>query len=221
MKWHAGAEIFPRLRTILLVACLFAAGPIPSQSQSVGWSLKIGGGYTGWTGTYEAAGRWAGSLVVLTAEMKAGRRVGVLAEIGGAISQGRADDNTVLEHSRTQLGLIARWYPLGRDGTWIPYADAGGDVWLGATCNVIRENPLYGKRLECRYWEPDPDDGGGPFRPSGSGITPFVELGLRRRTFGIGVRYDIAGPAMLENNVGDISARTLHFTFEWMFKRLK
>ena len=147
--------------------------------------------------------------------------MGVLAEIGGAISQARANDNTVLEHSRTHLGLIARWYPLGRDGTWTPYVDAGGDVWLGAQCFIYRSSPLLGKKLDCQYWEPDPDDGGGPFRPNGSGVTPFVELGLRRGSFGIGARYDIAGPATLENGVGDISARTLHFTFEWVFRRLK
>ncbi len=218
MKRYPGVGLSAIVRSTI-VACVLAAAPIPAAAQNLSWSALVGAGYTGWTGPYEARGTWSGTLIELTVERNVARSLGIRLGFGGAISEAGGRDRSTLMHTRTQLSLAARGYPWGRTGKLAAYGEAGASVWLGSTCTVWREGSIFDKKLECSQWLPNPDDDGGSLRPIGSGVTPHLGLGVVYRAFGFGVRYEVAGPAMFENGVGRLTARSVSFTLEWVFKR--
>lgn len=205
---------------MLLIGMLPAGGRLAAQSNI---AIIAGVGTSSWSGPYLDGGKTGFALFGVAAERPVSRSWSIRGELAGQRDAGDLgatglfEQPTTLLVYRAHVAAMARLYPAAIGRRQSLYVEAGLSGWAKAGCDVdLSGGPGFfgGETLGCGEWIAD-DATEPPLRPKSAGANVVIGAGTYIGRFGIGVRYEPTGTAVIDTDRGAIRVRALTVTVEW------
>lgn len=210
---------------LLLAMTVLALHTHQVHAQTTSTSLLLGVGHSSWTGPYVQGGRTGVTLLAVAREWPRTPRFSFRGEVGAGVRSadlGLSPDMDLprtLNFYRLHLAALGRAYlSHGTTGPHL-FAEVGGAVWTRLTCDVnLERGPGFGEEtIDCTAWEPSFTDDARPLSPHSAGANFVLGAGGYLGRFGLTLRYETAGTALLESSAGPLHASAVTLAGEWVF----